>query len=223
MKSRVFIINNEKYIFNFYNFNNYFNEFVQKHNFTISRLEYELANFVNKSNDAIHNWRFRKNGPSDIETVKLICDFFKIRTYKTLLCEKQDDISKEIGKQQVLSIKRIYNKIIEFLQDFYNSYGFNDYWLDLNTENRNKENELYELVKFKLDKVILVLMQEYIFLKDTQVYNYIKEYIYNDLYDIFDGKLSYAYRFENMVEDGVEDDYQKALDKINNIVSNYLD
>lgn len=223
MKSRIFILNNEKYIFNFYKFNNYFNEFVKEYNYKISKLEYELGEYVNRCNDAIHNWRLKKNGPSDIETIKLICNFFNIENYKILLCKKQHINKNELNRQQVLSIKRIYDKIIEYLQDFYTSFGFNDYWLDLDVSNLNKENALYELINSKLNRVILTFMQEYIFLKNTQIYHSIKEYIYNDLYDIFDGKISYAYRFENMVEDSVEEDYYKALDKINEIVSNYLD
>lgn len=65
MKSRIFILNYEKYIFNFYIFNTYFNKFAQEYNFKVSRLECELANYVNRCNEAIHNWRFKKNGPSD--------------------------------------------------------------------------------------------------------------------------------------------------------------
>jgi hypothetical protein len=49
------------------------------------------------------------------------------------------------------------------------------------------------------------------------------EYSENDLYDIFDGKLGYAYRFE-AIPDGnptTQDDYNKALKSLNEIVEKY--
>ena len=42
--------------------------------------------------------------------------------------------------------------------------------------------------------------------------------------DTYDGKLSYAYRFEALVEGHptTEDDYSKAMKKFNQIITKYL-
>ena len=48
--------------------------------------------------------------------------------------------------------------------------------------------------------------------------------IYNDLYDIFDVKLKNAYRFET-IPDGdptTNDDYNKAMSKIDSIIDKYI-
>lgn len=62
--------------------------------------------------------------------------------------------------------------------------------------------------------------KERMLLKNTEVYEQIGNYIYNDLYDIFSNKLDYEYRFEAIVDGNptTDEDYDKALDKINSIV-----
>ena len=57
-----------------------------------------------------------------------------------------------------------------------------------------------------------------------------KKYVYEDIYDIYSGKLGYAYRFEAGVEniDGTrdtvttEEDYVKYLNMINSIIDKYI-
>ena len=73
-------------------------------------------------------------------------------------------------------------------------------------------------------QVKLVAKKEWFYLKETKVYAEVLEYIENDLLDTFAGKLGYAYRFEAFPSGNptTEDDYNKALKRINEIVEKYI-
>ena len=67
-------------------------------------------------------------------------------------------------------------------------------------------------------------VRERMILKNTKLYEEMSNFIYNDLYDIFDGKLEYAYRFEAIPNGNptTEEDYNKAWNKINSIIDKYV-
>ena len=79
---------------------------------------------------------------------------------------------------------------------------------------------LYDIAETEQHKVEIVLAKEYIELYRLPVYGKLEEY--DDLCEIYNGKLSYAYRFEAGVEniDGTRsdvttsEDYMRALKKI---------
>lgn len=205
--------------FDFNHFQDLFLKKSRKEGINISDLEEQLGDFVHKSSSAIHNWRFQKNGPSDDETVRLISDFFELDDYHFLIKKNFGENEKLLKNDfQKLSLKKIYDAIIEFLEDFYNSNGFNEYWWSFQNE-LDPEICLQQKVLEKMNVIILSLKKEYIFLKDVNLYDELNNYIYNDLFDLFDGKLSYGYRFENL---GLTEDYCKAVDKINDIVNRYV-
>ena len=224
MNTRKIIINNNIYYFNFDIFNNLFIEKWKNEKIQKKELELILSEFVNKSTDAIHNWRFKKNGPSDLDTIKLIASFFKLNNYDILLEEKEKKyFMRKLNDLEILSLKRIYDAIIDYLEIFQQSNGFNDYWFDIKEEQTQREDILYDIAMKEIEKVQLVYKKEYMLLRNTKIYNDLGNFINNDLYDIFDGKLSYAYRFEATSEEQptTDEDYYKALNKINNIIDEY--
>ena len=88
---------------------------------------------------------------------------------------------------------------------------------------KNPEDKIYEYAEEKIEKVLLTIQKEYFYLHDTEVYSEILEYSENELYDIFNGKLGYAYRFEAEPDGNptTQDDYSKALKRLNEIVEKY--
>ena len=75
-----------------------------------------------------------------------------------------------------------------------------------------------------MSKVNLVLDQEYFDLHDCDIYDELSEFVSQDLYNTYDGKISYAYRFE-AIPDGnptTGEDYEKAMTKLNTIVCKYV-
>ena len=225
MSTRKILYNNDCYYFNTKMFLDLFNSLKKDNRKKVSELEIEMAEALHVSKETVHNWRFCTCGPSSIELINDIKNFFKLKDVEMLLVSsKRKEKNMNLTDLQILSLKRIYDSIIDFLFIFDNSDGFNDYWYDLKCSSDEREDKLYDIAFNEIDKVILTYKKEHIFLKDFDFYNKIGSFIYNDLYDTFDGKLSYAYRFE-AIPDGnptTSDDYYKALEKINSIIEEIM-
>lgn len=226
MSTRKFLVDNQCYYFNFRTFNDLFHEKSTLNKVTKTRLEVELAENLNLSSNAIHNWRYQLNGPSDIEKIQEIAMFFGIHDCKLLLIERKEDLKmNKLNDNQLISLKRIYDSILDYLEEFIKSNGFNDYWFDLEGSPKSREGTICDMAISKIEKVILIFKKEYVFLKNSKIYNELEEFIYNDLYNIFDRKISYGYRFEAPVDGNptTYDDYYQALNKLNSIIDNYIE
>lgn len=229
--TKIFHIENHEYRFNFNAFNVMFNKHCKIHHIKKYNFEEEIAEKLNVSSNAVHNWRNIKNGPSELEMIKILSDIFKI-DYKNLLKEVRKDIPKmKFEQYQLESIKRIYDAIIIFLEEFSNTDGFNDLWMeyiDKGVQAQFTEDKLYDYAMTQIDNVNLILKQEYFYLHNLSIYDKLNTFINDDLINTFEGKLSYAYRFESLVEDyngnrgtTTSEDYLKALNKINDIIEDF--
>ena len=131
----------------------------------------------------------------------------------------------KISTLQIESIKRIYDAIIDFLDDFFKTDGFTGgLWCVFSERgSKNPEQEICEYADKKHEKVRKVFLKEYFYLHDLEVYSEINNYIENDLIDIYAGKLSYGYRYEENSDGNPTtfDDYSKALERINEIIEPY--
>lgn len=213
-------------------FKNLFEDKRKKKKCNIEELKAELAKRMYVSEATIHSWRLGNNGPSDIGKIQELACYFELLDYKCLLKKRKDDKMK-IDERQKDSLKRIYDKVIDYLDTFKSTDGFNDYWhkfIEASFDAREIENKLYEMAEIEQHKVELALAKEYIELYNLPVYGMLEEYVYDDLCKMYNGKLSYAYRFEAGVEnvDGKRngittmEDYVMALKKINSILESYM-
>ncbi len=228
-KTTTFSIDGKNYRFDFDAFNSAFRLYARKKGFTLGFLEETLAASCSCSPDAVHNWRFRSNGPGDIEMVTRLTSALGIDKphyfLKEIIERKEEPKMAKIKleERQLDAAKRIYSAITKFLHEFYRSDGFNDYWFKY-TNWGDPEEGIYQAVEKMHDHLFLVLEQEYFDLHNTGIYEAFSEFLHNDLYETYDGKLSYAYRFE-AIPDGnptVSDDYNKALDSLNLILETYI-
>ncbi len=215
---------NSFYFFNHDMFNNMFNKKMQKDKIMIKDMEEQLANALNVSKDSVHNWRYKTYSPNGLDLIKDIANYFGYEE-DILLCKKGGDIKmKKLSEIELISVKRIYESIIEFLEYFYKTNGFNDLWFDFeNLDSSLREGKLWEIAEKEHDKVMLSLKKEYPIIGKMQIYTVLSNFIYNDLYDIYDGKLTYAYRFE-AIPDGnptTDEDYTKTYKKLNEIIDSY--
>lgn len=72
---------------------------------------------------------------------------------------------------QISSIKRIYDSIIEHLDYFEKTDGYNDLWLDFKDKGIKSEyieDKLYEVAEKELNKVMLCYKKEKMLLKNTK-------------------------------------------------------
>ena len=139
------------------------------------------------------------------------------------MVEKEVCVKENHTDLQLISIKKIYDEIIRFLKEFEYTGGFTSaLWFEFKKKyNDDPEERLYNYVESKMNVINVVFEQEYFYLHNLNIYSEIKEYIENDLIDIYNGKLGYAYRFEAFAEGHPTtwDDYNKALNRINEIIS----
>lgn len=212
-------------------FNNFFRKHCRLKKMKVKSLEISLGDYVFVTDSAVHQWRFGNNGPSDIETIKKISEFFNFHSFKCLLMEAKEFNKMNYSELQIKSFKKIYDAIIDFLNEFEKTMGFNDLWFEFRDKGaKDPEVFILDYADKLIDKIWLVYKKEYFYLHDTEAYNKIGDYISDVLYDTYDGKCSYAYRFEAPVEniDGtrsgitLQEDYEKAISLLNKIADSIV-
>lgn len=208
------------------NFKIVFNSYRRSQKITNHNLECLIAEQLSVSPDTIHKWHYGQSNPNDIDLIKNLAASIQISDYLTLL-ESTDggDKMAQLTDRQLTALKKIYDICIWFLSEFNKSDGFNDYWLDFKIKGSNDpEADIYDFVEELLEKINFVLEQEYFDLHDTKVYDELCEYVNEDLVNIYDGKLSYAYRFEAIPEghSTTSEDYDKAMIRLNSIIKKYV-
>lgn len=107
MTTRKIVINDNIYYFNFDIFNDLFVNKCKNEKMLKCDSEYNLSEYVNKITASIQNWRFKLNGTSDLDTIKLIANFFENSDYKVLLNEKEKEyLMGKFNDLQMLSLKK---------------------------------------------------------------------------------------------------------------------
>ncbi len=209
---------NSFYFFDHNIFNDMFTKKCAKEKLNVTSMEEHLANAINVSKDTVHSWRFNTYSPNDLNLIENIAKYFGCKMNE-FLCNKEGDVEmKKISDVELMSVKRVYESIIKFLEYFYKTNGFNDLWFDLEKiEPSLREEKLYEIAEKEHSKVMLSLKIEYPVIGKNQIYTDLSTFIYNDLNNIYDGKLAYAYRFEAVVDGNptTDEDYIKAYKKLN--------
>ena len=224
--SRVFDVDGKQMVFSFQAFNTIFNNYHSSKHLKVKSLIEQMRDKLGVSYDTVQNWRKKKNGPADLEMVKSIASALEIKDYTILLTEKDGgNKMAQLTDRQKTAAKKIYDKCIWFLNEFNHTDGFNDFWLEFkDAGHKDPEGKSYDKVSAMMDEIFLVYNQEYFDLKGHPIYDDFWEYLSDDLYETFDGKLSYAYRFEAIPngQPTVSEDYDKAMITLNGIIDKYL-
>lgn len=200
-----------------------FNTYKKHKELTRTELKEQIASKCFVSASAVNNWLCKKNGPGDMETIKNIADALET-TVDELIVSVDNKDGKEttmgcLSDRQREAVRRIYVGITTFLDEFQSSDGFGNYYClgayDIKINNRD---EMYEMIDKKIDKLLLLLKCEYLDLQGCEIYTELYDFIQEDLINIYDGKVDYAYRFEN---GGTSEDYSKASSKLVEIINKY--
>ena len=198
----------------------------RERNMTKTALMEELAIKMGISVETVRGWHKGKNGPIDYASVESLAAALEISDISMLtITIDGGNIMAQLTERQKAATKRIYDICIWFLSEFYHSDGFNDYWLTLkDAGSQDPESDIYDMVEELMKKVNLVLDQEYFDLHGCDIYDELSEFVSQDLYNAYDGKISYAYRFEAIPNGNptTSEDYEKAMTKLNTIVCNYV-
>ena len=226
-QTRRFEIGEKKYQFDSQAFKVYIKKYSECNGFRHTKAFEKIAERVNVTPEAVKQWYYGNNGPSEIGMVYGIAETLDGLDYMKLLKTVNEVQHMEtLSVMQIESFKRIYDAIIDYLEDFYTTDGFTGslWYFYVKRGSKDPEQDIYEYAEKKIEAVLKVIKKEYFYLRNTTAYEEISEYADNDLYDIFNGKLSYAYRFEAIVDGNptTEDDYMKALNKLNDIIEKYI-
>ena len=224
-QTRVFTENGIHYAFNSQAFRSRIDSMARERSISKGKITDELADALSVTPDAINNWKYGKNGPADLDTIKRSADFFHVDW--TLFVKNADggNTMAQLTERQKDAVKRIYDILIWFLEEFSNTDGFNDWWLEFKDAGwKNPENAIYDRIAQMERKINLVLNQEYFDLHNHEIYDELCEFASEGLSNVYNGKVSYAYRFE---ADGEHDptvwqDYEKAMQHLNEIIERYV-
>lgn len=104
---------------------------------TLSAITEELADAMYVSPEAVKNWMYGYNGPSDMEQIKIIADFFDEDYHRFLIMEEGnmlDNNKKENSVKVITEAQRDYTKKVvrEIYQDVYRIVELlvEDYYVD---------------------------------------------------------------------------------------------
>lgn len=226
-QTKIFDINGVGYQFDKTSFQTFVKAYMHREEARQYEVFEIISSDINVTPEAVKQWYYGNNGPGDIDMIKQIANIFGITNYLSLMAIKKEEKQMvALSTLQIESAKRIYDAIIEFLDDFYRTDGFTgNLWYEyVRQGSKDPEQEIYEYAEAKIAVVNLILQKEYFYLRNTDLYNELSEYCDNDLWDTFNGKLSYAYRFE-AIPDGnptTDEDYNEALKKLNSIIEKYI-
>ena len=224
-KTRVFRIDGTDYRFNSQAFRSYIDSITGKAGGrTKEELYAILETECGTSPDALKNWMYGKNGPSDILIIRRVADAVGIDDWMILLkkvCDKNDtDISgKEknmngLTDRQKDAAKRVYDVLVWFLEEYSNSDGFRC-WNEM-----LGEDEIFGVITEMKDKVSLVINQEYFDLHDNDIYSEFCEFSAEDLPDVYpayirdDANTDYIRRIWH--------EYEQAMLRLNDIIERYI-
>lgn len=224
---REYTFNGRRAVFNKEAFRHYVTQKSRREKVSINKLEDQIADGVKISANAVHHWIYKQGGPGDVEMIAPLAKMLNIEDPTLLLTFVEDGgIEMErLTDRQRTAAKRIYDSCIWFLYEFNRTDGFNDYWLKFKESgSQDPESDIYDMIEGMIGKINLVLDQEYFDLRGCDLYNELCEYVSDDLYETFNGKLGYGYRFEAHPNGNptTTEDYDRAMIRLNTIIDKYL-
>lgn len=222
---RMFTENGIEYRFNDRVFRSLIDHYAKEKGISKGQIVRELANELYVSADAVNNWKYGKNGPADMETIKKIAIYLHMDWELLVKKVNGENAMTQLNERQKDAAKRIYDVLIWFLEEFNNTDGFNSWWVDFKDKgSHDPENDIMARIKQMEERIGLVLDQEYFDLHDHEIYDEFCEFAGEDLTNVYNGKVSYAYRFESDGEGSptVWQDYEIARQHLNEIIERYI-
>lgn len=225
MNLRTYDIDGKKATFNKEGFKHLLQEKKRADKVTFAQVEDDLSQKLNVAPNTVHKWLYNGGGPSDYDMVMQLAEILGLSDASLLLNYHEDGGKNMVSltDRQLSAVKRIYDGCVWFLYEFRKSNGFNDYWFRFTREgSAHPEDDIANLADSYLEKVQLVVDQEYFDLHDCEIYDVLSDFVYVDLLNTYDGKLSYAYRFEAGVDGNPTtiEDYDRAMIRLNEIIAN---
>lgn len=227
MGLRVYSVNGKRATFNKAGFSHLLKQKCRREKMSISKMEQTVAEKLAIAPNTVHKWNYNGGGPIDYATVEQLAEILDAADISLLLnfIDEGENEMARLTDRQMSAVKRIYDICIWFLFEFDRTNGFNHYWHQFVEQgSKDPESDITKLVDTMFDKVKLVVEQEYFDLRNCEIYDELCEFTSDNLLMIYDGKLSYAYRFEAHPNGNptTSEDFDKAMIRLNTIIDKYL-
>ena len=228
-ETRIFHIDGSDYSFNFSAFGRFFKSYRAGTKRNITETEQAIADALSLSREAVHSWRFEKNGPADVDIIKNLAEFLGITDYMILLEKRTGEPNMTANDRILDSLKRIYDEVILYLDYYDTSFAYLTDFYEFKDEGLTDEeawNECYNLASECLHEVEIVLQQEYIILHKLDIYSTLESFVHRDLCNIWDGKLDYVDNRDKITDDNTgmycHEQYEVVYQKLNELMDEYF-
>lgn len=201
--SKQYNIDDNDYPFDTDAFKRLFKKKQKENELRIGEYEKVLADELFVTSDTVHAWRMHKNAPSDIDKLNSLAESLGTTPSSLIKEAEREDMIVTLTDRQNEALRRIYAAVVEYLDDFLYSDGFTSYWIDLKDKgikHEHIEEHIWQIADAKQHAVRVAADKENYDLHGFPIYDAVIDFIDEDLMDIYDGKLSYGYRFEAPVE-----------------------
>lgn len=223
---KTFTIDGKPMHFNTYVFNSCFKDYCRKNRASLGKMTTQIAEKLNVSDEAVRNWRKGVNGPSDLEKIADLEQALGLEAGLLLRTVEEETQMTKLSDRQLTAAKKIYDAIIDFLNEFKDTEGFNAIWLDEKRRgNDDPVGAVYDYIEAKEKAIVVLLEKEFFDLRGTELYNELNEFVYGDLVDTYNEKVGFMYRFSFASDDPgrrADEDYYKAMEKLNTIIEKYI-
>lgn len=223
---KVFDYQGKRYQFDAKSFDDISKQHKDKKRIKLRDIESIIANAVHVSDEAVRNWRYGKNGPSELSMIEKIREVLELKELTSLLIEYDGGENMvALADREKTALKKVYDSIIDFLYEFIDTDGFEIVMYDIEHGIKCDFSEkMYDEINDKVKNVYRTLNKEYFDLGRHEVYNELNEYINNYVYDMFDGKFAYRDGKTVVIQSGLtsEEEYANALSALNRIVEKYV-
>ena len=197
-----------------------------KNKTSFGKMTTQIAEELSVSDEAVRNWRKGLNGPSDSEKIADLETILGLEAGRLLRTVQEESQVERLNERQLTAAKKIYDAIIEFLNEFKDTEGFNTIWL----EKKRKGNEdpvmaTYDYIEAKEKPIEVLLEKEFFDLRGTELYDELNEFVYGDLVDTYNEKVGFMYRISGALDDPgrrADEDYFEAMEKLNGMIEKYI-
>ncbi len=192
-----------------------------------SHIKEELAEKLFVSEETVKSWMYGTNGPSDLEQVKQMADYFGVEYHQLLAKEEEEMAEKSVhsgftgmaSEMQVQltrdRVREIYSAVLGCIRKVISYY----YTEDTYEFDEHESQEYYEETKrayteandacYKVEN----LLDDYLLDIPMDLYDRVHEYIWTDIRNMLEGIMSaYKSSEEELYESGLYDDLENKMD-----------
>ncbi len=191
-----------------------------------SDIQKELADKLFVSEDAVKNWMYGYNAPSDLEQVKLIADYFGVDYHQLLDTEEKEmatnnvvsiatgmanetqiQYTKERVREVYAAVMNVINKIMEYFYIEEQPEG-------LDRDQYKEQSVAAHVDAFMAAENVFEILEKYLLDIPEKLYNEVCEYIWTTLSAILDDiEDTYNTRMEKKDDDEFYNMTNRELDK----------